>query len=232
MKNKVIIIISILLICSIVGITLYSSFFQDKKEVSDANKEKSDSLTQNIDDDINNKDTDTLKDDKEQKEQVISKKLEKEKNNKQPETNNNTSEQQDNNYIHIDNQNNNSIENEEQKNYSQDNDNNGDTINNNNNNQPIQDNNSVGDSIDNSSNNSNNQTVTIPININDEAIDTDPNDDIYPTTDACNQAGIEVALKYPDDIINTFCFSYDENGKFLGYKLDINCKSGNCDKYK
>ena len=233
-KNKVIIIISILLVCSIVGITLYSSVFQDKKEVSDANDEKSNSLTQNIADDINNKDTNILNDDKEKREQVISKKLEKENNNKQLEknTNNNSSEQQNNNYAHIDIQNDNFIENEEQNNYIQDNNNNGGTISDNNNNQPIQDNNSVGDSIDNSSNNSNNQTVTIPININDEAIDTDPNDDIYPTTDACNQVGIEVALKYPNDIINTFCFSYAENGKFLGYKLDINCKSGNCDKYK
>lgn len=230
MKNKIIIILSSLLVCSIVGITLYSSVFHDKKEVNDANKEKSDPLTQNIDGDINNKDMDTLKDDKEKREQAISKKLEKENNNKQPETNtnNNSSEQQDNNYTHIDNQNNNSIENEEQNNYIQDNNNNESTINDNNNKQPIQDNNSVDDPT----NNSNNQTITIPINLNDEAIDTDPNDDIYPTTDACNQAGIEVALKYPNDIINTFCFSVAENGKFLGYKLDINCKSGDCDKYK
>ena len=55
---------------------------------------------------------------------------------------------------------------------------------------------------------------------------------IYPTIEECDQAGIELGFKYPEDIINTFCFSVAENGKLLGYRIDINCKSGNCDKYE
>lgn len=103
---------------------------------------------------------------------------------------------------------------------------------NSNNNQPIQDsNNSVDNYPDNSSNNSNNQTIEIPIDLNDEVIDTNPNDDIY-TEDECSKVGIEIWMNNKDDIINFYCNTYSENGKFLGYKLDINCKSGDCSKYE
>ncbi len=221
MKNKSIIILS-LLVCSVAGITLYFSVFHDKKEISDNNKKTDDSLTKNIDDSINEDNTDILKDDKGKKEQIISKKLEKENNSTGSDTNTPTTEQQDNNYVHINNQHNNSIENDGQNNYSQDN----------NNQNANPNNNSVGNSSDNSSNDSNNQTIKVPIDLNDEVVDNNPNDDIYPTVEACNAAALEIAFKDTTDIINVYCFSVAENGKLLGYRTDINCLSGNCDKYK
>ena len=58
------------------------------------------------------------------------------------------------------------------------------------------------------------------------------NEKLYPTVEACNEAALEIAFKDTTDIINVFCFSVAENGKLLGYRTDINCISGNCDKYK
>lgn len=57
-------------------------------------------------------------------------------------------------------------------------------------------------------------------------------EDIYPTVEDCNAAALEIAFKDTADIINVYCFSVAENGKLLGYRPDINCLSGNCEKYK
>ncbi len=234
MKKKLIIILPLLLVFSIVSITVYSLFIDAKKEISN-NRDKEDTLTKNIDDNANNENIDILRKDREIKEQTISKKLVKEDNKKEYEKNmdNVPTEQQDNN-VNINNQDNNSIENSGQNNYSQENNQDNNQNDNPTSNPLIQDNNnSVSNSNSSPSNNSNNQIIQIPIDLNDEAVDTDPNDDIYPTSEACNQAGIELMLRLNNsDIINTFCFTYSENGKFLGYRLDINCISGNCDKYK
>ena len=80
--------------------------------------------------------------------------------------------------------------------------------------------------------NENNSSVQIPTDFHDDVQYDYSNDNIYPTIEACNQAGIDISFKYPSDIINTFCFSVAKDGKLLGYRLDVNCKSGDCDKYK
>ncbi len=118
------------------------------------------------------------------------------------------------------------------------NDDNSDVIINNDENNIIDNNQNVIDSSDNDSNINNNQDIgdlsssfEIPITVDDSVTDTNSHKYIY-SEDECNQIGLQIWSDNKDDVINFFCNTYSENGVFLGYKIDINCKSENCSKYE
>ena len=51
--------------------------------------------------------------------------------------------------------------------------------------------------------------------------------------DECLKAVPDIAFKNTADIINSWCIDVmDGQGNILGQYLYINCKSGNCNKYK
>lgn len=55
----------------------------------------------------------------------------------------------------------------------------------------------------------------------------------YSSMDKCLENVPNIALKDTVDIVNTWCIDVvDGKGTILGQYLYINCKSGNCDKYK
>ncbi len=58
----------------------------------------------------------------------------------------------------------------------------------------------------------------------------------YPGEDivkVCYQKSIDIAFKDPVDILSTACYDVkDSKGNILGAYLQINCTSGNCNKYK
>lgn len=55
----------------------------------------------------------------------------------------------------------------------------------------------------------------------------------YSTMDQCLNSSEEISLKDTTDILNTICIDVvDSEGTILGEYLYINCKSGDCNKYK